>query len=541
MPMLVPNPASAIPDGNLDIPGPSSLVCRGVVTIIGWVLFPATPTARVDIWLGEHHLGRARLCLPRPDVLESTGIALGAAAGFALTTDLSDWPGPDGYTELRAVASSVRGEGLELEPVPVIVAPLPTELPKKTGKRAPRRPPVPSAGLSGRRVLVCTHQLELGGAQIYLLDLLSELLAQGVIDPTVTSALDGPMRVRLEELGIPVVITGAPSWADPEAHFERVDEMTSWAAEGNFEAVFINTATALTIHGAEIAAKLQIPALWAIHESFEPAVLWADLDKDVRARAEATLGEAAVAIFEAEATQRLYEAEVGKGRCVTLPYGLDLGPIDAGRTDFDRAAARGEAEIPADAEVLLSVGTIEPRKAQVAIAQAFELIADRHPRAYLVFVGGRSNEETRLLRDRINESRAAGRVKLVPITPDVQGWYGMADVFVSASDIESLPRTVLEAMAWETPVLATSVFGLPELIEDGETGWLCEPRDVGALAEGMDRVLGTSAERRAAVGKAARALVERRHSLELYGREVARLLDRAAGGPRSSSSRVAVT
>ena len=73
-------------------------------------------------------------------------------------------------------------------------------------------------------------------------------------------------------------------------------------------------------------------------------------------------------------------------------------------------------------------------------------------------------------------------MRLIPITPDVDPWYGMADILVCASDIESLPRTVLEAMAWETPVLATSVFGLPELIDDGETGWLCEPRDMLALA-----------------------------------------------------------
>ena len=51
----------------------------------------------------------------------------------------------------------------------------------------------------------------------------------------------------------------------------------------------------------------------------------------------------------------------------------------------------------------------------------------------------------------------------------------MSDLLVCASDVESLPRTVLEAMAWELPVLATAVYGLPELIEDGETGWLCRP------------------------------------------------------------------
>jgi glycosyltransferase involved in cell wall biosynthesis len=348
------------------------------------------------------------------------------------------------------------------------------------------------------------------------------------------------MRVQLEELGIPVLITGAPSSDALDAHLDRVGELTAWAAEEDFEAVLINTATSLTSHGAEMAGDLQIPAVWAIHESFEPSVLWADLHRGVRERAEAALGEASMAIFEADATRRLYEPKIGEGRCVTLPYGLDLGPIDARRAGFDREAARREAGIPAEAEVILCVGTIEPRKAQVALAQAFALIAPGHPRARLVFVGGRNNEETRLLADQIDASAAGDRIELLPITPDVQRWYGIADVFVSASDIESLPRTVLEAMAWETPVLATRVFGLPELIEDGKTGWLCEPRDVESLADGMDRVLTAAAERRAEVGRAARALVESRHSLEAYAREVARILDQVVGSRRPSPSRVAV-
>jgi glycosyltransferase involved in cell wall biosynthesis len=100
-------------------------------------------------------------------------------------------------------------------------------------------------------------------------------------------------------------------------------------------------------------------------------------------------------------------------------------------------------------------------------------------------------------------------------------------VLVCASDIESTPRTVLEAMAWETPVLGTRVFGLPELITDGETGWLCEPRDLPALAAALDRVLSLPAEERRRVGAAGRPLVAERHSLARYGREIAALLDRA--------------
>ena len=91
----------------------------------------------------------------------------------------------------------------------MVVAPLPIELVGRTPLHTPPPPELPSTDFEGPRVLVCTHQLDLGGAQIYLLDLLTVLLELGAIDPTVASAIDGPMRVQMEELGIPVLITGA--------------------------------------------------------------------------------------------------------------------------------------------------------------------------------------------------------------------------------------------------------------------------------------------------------------------------------------------
>jgi glycosyltransferase involved in cell wall biosynthesis len=346
--------------------------------------------------------------------------------------------------------------------------------------------------------------------------------------PTVVSALDGITRLYLEELGVQVVVTGIVSVDDRDARRGRVEEIATWAADRGFEAVLINTATALVLHGGEVAAMLEIPALWAIHESVEPETMWGDLDSDVKRRAEAVLGEAAAAVFEANATQRLYERAIGPERCMTTLYGVDLRPIDARRDKFDRSKARAELGIPSDADVLLCIGTIEPRKAQMALSQAFELIAGRHPDARLVFVGGRGDFQSRLLQEKINESRFAERMRLVAVDPDVQSWYGVSDIFVCASDVESLPRTVLEAMAWETPVLATAVFGLPEVIDEGETGWLCEPRDIEALANGIDRALSSGPSERAAIGLAARELVERRCSLEDYGRTIARFLDQAA-------------
>ena len=56
-----------------------------------------------------------------------------------------------------------------------------------------------------------------------------------------------------------------------------------------------------------------------------------------------------------------------------------------------------------------------------------------------------------------------------------------------------MPRVILEAMAFGTPVVSTRVFGVPELIEHGHTGYLCEMRDLDDLARTLDRVLAADA------------------------------------------------
>ena len=286
-----------------------------------------------------------------------------------------------------------------------------------------------------------------------------ELTARKLVEATVVSTMDGPLRDELDELGIPSHITSMIVAKTASEHAGRVEELAAWADDRGFEAIFVNTATVSTFPGVELAKKLGIPALWAIHESFSPAVIWEDLDPLVRSGADASLGDAAVLIFEADATRRIFENYAPGGHLVTIPYGLDIAAIDAERLGFDRAEARRASEIPGDAELVTCIGTVEPRKAQVSLTQAFERVAAAHERAHLAIVGGRKDEETRLLREYIEASPLRERIHLIPITPDVHDWYGMSDLLVVASDVESLPRTVLDAMAWELPVLRRTSTG----------------------------------------------------------------------------------
>jgi glycosyltransferase involved in cell wall biosynthesis len=521
MPLLPPEP---IPDGRIDAPSAGESLPREIAWVRGWATFPTGPCTRVDVHLGEHLLGVARLGVGRDDLARQLNPTAGLS-GFELKEDLATWSGPDGEAELRCVAHGPGGERHELSATvtiePAAEPPAPPEL-----------TPMPVAGSAGDgpvRTLFFTHQLTLGGAQLYLQDLLRELASRKLVDATVLSTMDGPLRDELDELGVPSHITSIDVAKGPSAHLGRVEELVAWADGRGFEAVFVNTATVTTFPGVQVANGLGIPALWAIHESFPPALIWEDLDPVVRRGAEAALGDAAALIFEADATRRLFEPFARQGKLLTIPYGLDIGELDAERAQLDRPQARRASGVPEDAELVVCIGTVEPRKAQVSLTEAFERVAAGHDRAHLAIVGGRRDEETRLLRNYIEASPFRERIHLIPITPDVHDWYGMSDLLVCASDVESLPRTVLEAMAWELPVLATDVYGLPELIDDGKTGWLCRPRDVNALADGLERALATGPEERHEVARRARALVERRHDLPTYGQRIGELINRVSG------------
>jgi glycosyltransferase involved in cell wall biosynthesis len=80
-------------------------------------------------------------------------------------------------------------------------------------------------------------------------------------------------------------------------------------------------------------------------------------------------------------------------------------------------------------------------------------------------------------------------VRFLGFRKDILSMYGQVNVFALSSLSEGLPNVILESMAIGLPVVATRVGGLPEIIDDGRTGILVEPRAHSALAAGIVRLL----------------------------------------------------
>jgi glycosyltransferase involved in cell wall biosynthesis len=211
----------------------------------------------------------------------------------------------------------------------------------------------------------------------------------------------------------------------------------------------------------------------------------------------------------------------------TIRYGIDTDSIDEFRKGFDRDLTRRSLGFSAADQLIVCVGTFEPRKQQTVLAQAFASVAPRYPDARLALVG-RSHmhaEYVSALETYIERARMSDRILSLPVTPRVFDWYAAADLFALSSDTESMPRTFLESMCFGVPVLATGAYGVPELIEDGVDGFLVEPNELKALASKLDELLCLERNALRQVGARARSLIQTRYAAAGYATEYLRLID----------------
>ena len=435
-----------------------------------------------------------------------------------------------GQVELSGVVECVDGSSVDIAPTSFEVTSAPD-----TGPSAQRVATVRqrlSTRLSGPAdtaqageppeppVLVLTHDLGLGGGQLWLHELVVRLAQRGV--PMVMTSPRGGMLVdQMEDLGIPVLVTGALDAHNPEGYEAQVRLVTQWALEHGCRRAIANTMSSFA--GVDAVNRLGLPVAWAIHESYSLDQFWLEafpppLPTYAAERGRLALGQADVAVFEAQATLDLYKDHLPTGVGEVVPYGVDFSDIDRYREENDREALRARLGFSASTMVLLCIGTLESRKGQVNLAQAFlgsEVVRDAD--VTLVFVGARPGTHyTEGLRDYVEAMDGADRVRIEPVQPDTYQWYHASDVLLCASDVESLPRSMLEAMGFSTPVASTAVFGIPELITDGETGYLCGPRDLSALRQLVERTVATPRAELVAMGERARNLVVHRHDPEVY-------------------------
>jgi colanic acid/amylovoran biosynthesis glycosyltransferase len=191
---------------------------------------------------------------------------------------------------------------------------------------------------------------------------------------------------------------------------------------------------------------------------------------------------------------------------------------------FHRVAAAG----PAAAARLVCVGRLCEQKGQLLLLQAVHRVVANGHELQLVLAGdGEMRAEIEALIDHL---KLRARVRIT-------GWIGSEQVrdeilaaraLILPSFAEGLPVVIMEAMALRRAVITTYVAGIPELVRDGENGWLVPAGDVGSLAQAIEACLVAPAAELARMGEAAHARVLERHDID---REAAKLAAHFAATP----------
>lgn len=222
-------------------------------------------------------------------------------------------------------------------------------------------------------------------------------------------------------------------------------------------------------------------------------------------------------------------------RVTTILNGIDHRLFR--REPAREAAERAALGIDAGATVIGAVGRLEPQKRFDLLIDAVALLRPSRPDLRLVIVGDGS------LRGALSSQMAARNLADCCIftghTLDIAGVHHAFDLFVQSSDYEGTPNAVLEAMALESPIVATGVGGTAELALDGVHGVIVEPGDARILADAITSTLADppAARRRA---RAARSRIERELSFDARMQHLEaiyeEMMENAAGSPAFAGS-----
>ena len=181
-----------------------------------------------------------------------------------------------------------------------------------------------------------------------------------------------------------------------------------------------------------------------------------------------------------------------------IHHGIDMDRFtpDASR----RGRLRRELGI-ADHERLVGiVGRLNESKGHLQFLEVAQRILPDNPDTRFVIVGEASrgeDEEANAILDRIEKADLGDRMILTGYRDDVPDLLGAMDLFLFPTHAEAFGLVIVEAMAMGVPVVSANCDGVPDIVQNGVTGILADPRDVTALTAAVSDLLADEKKRRA--------------------------------------------
>jgi glycosyltransferase involved in cell wall biosynthesis len=199
---------------------------------------------------------------------------------------------------------------------------------------------------------------------------------------------------------------------------------------------------------------------------------------------------APVAVSKATATEWEARCRTLRGRFRVIYNGVD---IEAIQHAVNPPATRAELLIPNDALVLLVAARLHPMKGITYLLNAMPTVLKKFPQTILLLVG--NGPERQSLEAQIATLHIESSIRFLGWRDDVPRLLALANIVVQPSvNLETFGYTLAEAMALGKPVVATDVGGMPEVVENGVTGFIVPRRNPQALANAIIEFLDNPAK-----------------------------------------------
>jgi len=360
-------------------------------------------------------------------------------------------------------------------------------------------------------VLYVDHAPAMGGAEHSLLALLTAL-DRDRFRPVLVAA-DGPMAEAARCLAVPVhLIPMARLRQEPAAPWRLIRAVRALAGVIRLEdAALIHTNTLrATAYGAVAAAWSARPMLWHVREIIRPGLSsrW-------------MCGRASAVVAISRAVARALPCS-DRAEVIYNPVAPPVG----------RPRSRSELGLPTEGVLVASVGRLRSSKGHGIFVRMAAQVRDAEAR--FVVVGGRIFEDSEPdygveLNRLISELGLSEKVTLTGHREDLADIWPHISVLVNAGETEGFGRVVAEALGAGVPVVAVRDGGVPEIVDNGETGLLVNPGDLTALAEAVSRLLADP-DRRASFGRTGQEQIRRRFDPSVHARAVEAVYARLLAG-----------
>ncbi|WP_411964471.1 glycosyltransferase family 4 protein [Haloferax sp. YSMS24] len=172
----------------------------------------------------------------------------------------------------------------------------------------------------------------------------------------------------------------------------------------------------------------------------------------------------------------------------TIPNGINL--VDYKKTQ-SKSEIRNKLGLPTDRPLILYLGALLQKKGPQVLINSFKMIKQELPDSHLVIAGSGPLDDE--LKELVNQMGLNGSVNFTGYVDESEKplYFASADVFVlpSIRNHESFGIVNLEAMASQTPVVASRIGGVPDIVKDKQTGLLFEPGDPRSLAKSVVTII----------------------------------------------------